>query len=121
MQNAKNYLKQAEQAKQRLIQCETELSDLHSDKYLTEIEKLRIAKNSWLNKRKEIKNFIHSLPCEEYLKTILIMHYISNKNFITIAEKLNYSYRYVVRKLHPKALLIAEKALQEGTQGDIKS
>lgn len=139
VKEAKMYLQQVYKAAEILKQCDADLIELratsqglvtsysiggHSSqpsdmsgfisKLMEEEYRIEKYKVQWLEKRIEVKRFIQGLqlmPEQEHLRTLLIYRYVSLKDWAEIACLMHYSYRHIIKCLHPAALKAAAKEL----------
>lgn len=139
---AKKYLEQAYTAQEKIVQCNYMLEKLNGDygkltasygennighsnvkhdisDYIASIfeKKQQIMAQiiKFKEKQNEISEFIFNLqmkPKDEILRRLLILKYIQLKSFKEIYQIMHYSYNYVVKTLHEKALIIVEKNLE---------
>ena len=139
VKEAKDYLDQIRVAGQKLIQADAEFAEIRTTSnglvstysmggrsnrisdisdymavFIEEEMRLEKEKQYWLEKRIEVKRFIQELqlmPEQEHLRTLLIYRYVSLKNWAEIACIMHYSYRHIIKCLHPAALKAAAKEL----------
>lgn len=138
---AKQFLRQVEFARQKCIQILYKLAELKTTsknlianydlnigggsgsvdisgqvvKIDAQQKALEKAMTRWSTKRDEVDRFILALEIpedKEYLRTLLLLKYVALVDFTEIAYKLGFSYNYVIRKLHVKALELVEKNLK---------
>lgn len=139
---AKKYLEQAYTAQEKIVQCNYMLEKLNGDygkltasygennignsnvkhdisDYIASIfekrQQIMAQIIKFKEKQNEISEFIFNLqmkPKDEILRRLLILKYIQLKSFKEIYQIMHYSYNYVVKTLHEKALAIVEKNLE---------
>lgn len=78
------------------------LTDWVNDEYLTVKEELHKAKQTYWKDYMKILNAINDID-DLYSRNILTLKYINGKNWVQIAEHLNYSEQHIF-KLHNVAL-----------------
>lgn len=76
----------------------------------TEEAELEDAKNKWLHKRVEIRQFLNGLDMDEGIKTVLILRYISLKSWREISDVMGKSPTWL-RNLEFKGLKIVAKKI----------
>lgn len=138
----KKYLQQIQTLNEKMIQCNLMLSEIKKDcgkitasygaspgaggknndisDYLVKLEKqiakIEHQKGELFKKKGDIQQFIFNLkvsPTQEVCKRILILKYINNKTFDEIYDTTHYSYSYITKTLHPRALELVGKALED--------
>ena len=123
IEKAKNYLERYAYARLKIIVLDAGINDkCNMIKLIGNVgdiakqlnEEIAIDKQAikrWEQLQSEVIIFIDRLPLDKSLKHLLKLKYIQNKMFKEIASELNYSYDYLVRRLHKKALTIVAENL----------
>ena len=139
---AKEYLSQAENIKNKIHQCNLILEQLRYDfgkltasykdipastnkkhdtsDYVADLaekeEELNTLKIQYFEKKKEIADFIMSLDFnieDEKLRELLILKYVNFKSFDEIHAIMNYSRSHLTQNMHVRALRVVTKRLRE--------
>ena len=80
------------------------------EKIMESEEKIQARADELARIRQEVYDTIIKVH-DSKLRTLLLMRYIGNSTFETIAYTMNYSYKHITHNLHPEALEEIEKLL----------
>lgn len=110
--SAKDFLRQARKLQERIDQLEEACSRVQSGSSAQLSAQIERERDRLNGVRAEILAVVSQIT-DNTLATLLIAYYINGKTWEDVAEELHYSYRHVVRALHPRALSSVEKILEK--------